>query len=38
MERFENAGSEGFDEDVCVLEDGFEEGERLWGFEVEGYG
>ena len=38
IERFKNTGSEGFNEDVCVLEDGFEEGEGLKGFEVEGYG
>ena len=38
IERFENTGSEGFNEDVCVLEDGFEEGESLGRFEVEGYG
>ena len=38
IEGFENTGSEGFNEDVCVLKDGFEEGESLWGFEVEGYG
>ncbi len=38
IERFENTRSEGFNEDVCVLKDGFEEGESLGRFEVEGYG
>ena len=37
IERFENTGSERFNEDVCVLEDGFEEGESLRRFEIEGY-
>ena len=38
IEGFENTGTEGFNEDGCVLEDGFEEGESLGSFEVEGYG
>ena len=38
IEGFENTGSERFNENVCVLEDGFEEGESLRGFEVDGYG
>ena len=38
MERFENTGSEGFNKHVCVLKDGFEQGESLRRFEVEGYG
>lgn len=37
IEGFENTGSERFNEDVCVLEDGLEERESLRRFEVEGY-
>ena len=38
IEGFENTGSERFNEGVCVLEDGFEEGQSLRRFEIEGYG
>lgn len=37
-ERFEDAGAEGVDEDVCVGEEGEEEGTGGRVFEVEGDG
>ena len=37
VEGFEYTGSERFNEDVYVLEDGFEEGESLRRFKIEGY-